>query len=136
MKELIVGFPSAKRTAGWCKAVRTVNKSRSGVWRRKSVSRHGLLRYHGKRFSRTSPSGFTHINQSGWYRDIFVPEAVWLQGLFYLFDWSLLRSPLQNCTTSSHCLFAQKILKYTKYFCAFVHKNAVQISGTLLQQFT
>ena len=111
------------------------SKSRSGAERPNAVSRSGLPRYRGKRFVRISQSGFTLVNQAGWYREKFVPEAnIGLRA--FLFDWSLLRSPLQNCTTSSHCLFAQKILKYTKYFCAFVHKNAVQISGTLLQQFT
>ena len=51
------------------------SKSRSGAESPKAVSGYGLPRYHGKRFVRTSQSGFAHANQAGWYRESFVPDA-------------------------------------------------------------
>ena len=57
-KELIVILPHAQRAAGWCKAVVTDNKPRSGAERLNAVSRYGLPRYHGRRFDGISQSGF------------------------------------------------------------------------------
>ena len=82
MKELIVTFPSAKRTVGCVRQCEQGSKSRSGAESPKAVSGYGLPRYHGKRFVRTSQSGFAHANQAGWYREKFVPDANGIRAFF------------------------------------------------------